>query len=95
MAIGFALGRDTPDQSRDQCYLAVDQLHRDFVREFGTRICRELTGVDLKTPEGIEAHRSRIHEERCKPIVAWTARRVDELIQENIEGAGKGRWATD
>ncbi len=83
MAISLALGRDRSEESRDPCYPAVDRFYNDFVKTFGSCKCRELTGVDLKTPQGLEAYQSRIHEERCNHIVAWSAERAHQVIQES------------
>jgi len=82
IAIGLTLGRSKPTQSRNQCYRAVDRLYQDFKKEFGTCKCCELTGVDLKTEEGLNAVHGRIREERCKPIVEWTTKRTNQIIQE-------------
>jgi C_GCAxxG_C_C family probable redox protein len=82
IAIGLVLGRNQPLQSRDPCYSTVDRLYQDFKKEFGTCKCCELTGVDLKTAEGLNALHGRIRDERCKPIVEWTAKRTSQLIQE-------------
>ena len=82
IAIGLVLGRNQPLQSRDPCYSTVDRLYQDFKKEFGTCKCCELTGVDLKTTEGLNALHGRIRDERCKPIVEWTAKRTSQLIQE-------------
>ena len=82
MAISLALGRDAPEESRDPCYLAVDRFYNEFVTEFGTWRCRELTGVDLKDREGREEYLDRIHNERCNPIVEWAARRAYQIIKE-------------
>jgi C_GCAxxG_C_C family probable redox protein len=84
MAISLALGRDEPDESRDHCYRAVDGFYSDFLKAFGTCRCRELIGVDLRTPTGIEAYHSRIHYERCNPIVAWAVTRVQQIIRESL-----------
>ena len=83
MAIGLALGRDRSEESRDPCYQAADRFYSDFVKTFGSCKCRELTGVDLKTPQGKEAYQRRIHEERCNPIIAWSAKRAHQLIQDS------------
>jgi C_GCAxxG_C_C family probable redox protein len=80
MAIGLALGRDKEEQSRDPCYAAVDRFYTDFVKEFGSSKCRELTGINLKAPVESETYRDRAHLERCKLIVAWAARRANEII---------------
>jgi C_GCAxxG_C_C family probable redox protein len=82
MAIGLALGRDRPEESRDPCYRAADRFYNEFVGTFGTCGCRELTGVDLKTAEGRKAHQDRIHNERCNPIVAWAARTACQIVRE-------------
>jgi len=81
MAIGLALGRDKPEESRDPCYRAVDRFYNEFVEVFGTYRCRDLTGVDLKTPGGRETYQTRIHNERCNPIVAWAAKRASQIVR--------------
>lgn len=82
LAIGLALGRNKSDESREPSYHAADQFYNDFVKAFGTSKCRELTGVDFKTPEGSEAYRSRIHRERCTPLVEWAAKRACCVLEE-------------
>lgn len=83
IAMGLVLGRNQPHQSRDLCYSAVDRLYQDFKKEFGTCKCCELTGVDLKTAEGLNAVHGRLRDERCKPIVEWTAKRTKQIIQQH------------
>lgn len=83
ITIGLAFGRSRPEESREPCYSVVDRFYKEFARTFGTCRCRELTGVDMKTPEGSDAYRARIHHERCTPLVEWAARRVHQLIKEN------------
>jgi C_GCAxxG_C_C family probable redox protein len=80
MAISLALGRDKPEQSRDRCYDATDRFYREFVKAFGSSKCRELTGFDLKKPQEREDYRERVHAERCTPMVAWSTKRVCEII---------------
>lgn len=80
MAIGLALGRDKPEQGREPCYAAVDHFYTDFVKEFGSCKCRELTGIDLKAPVGSGTHHTRMHAERCNLIVEFAARRANEII---------------
>jgi C_GCAxxG_C_C family probable redox protein len=82
IAISLALGRDSAEQNRDPCYPAVDRLYNDFVSTFGSCKCRELTGVDFKTPEGNAAYLERIHRERCTPIVEWAAKMAIRIIKE-------------
>jgi C_GCAxxG_C_C family probable redox protein len=80
MAIGLALGRDKAEQSRDPCYAAVDRFYTDFVKEFGSSKCRELIGIDLKERVGSGSSDHPVHLERCNLIVAWAAKRANEII---------------
>ena len=81
VGIGLAMGRNSSEQNRDPCYVAVDRFYSAFTKEFGTCKCRELTGLDLKTEKGREAYQAQIHSERCTKIVSWAARVVCEIIE--------------
>ena len=82
IAISLAFGRSKPEESREPCYSVVDRFYNEFVRTFGTCRCRELTGIDLKKPESSDAHRARIHHERCASLVEWAAKRAHQLVKE-------------
>ena len=83
LAIGLVLGRDNPEMSRDLCYAAADRFYTEFIENFGTSRCRDLTELDLKKPEDREVYESRVHETRCNPIVAWAAKRAHEILLES------------
>jgi C_GCAxxG_C_C family probable redox protein len=83
MALGLALGRDDGQQSRDPCYPAADQFYNEFLENFGHSSCRELTGLDMKNEQDRNKYTDAVHVERCNPIVAWSARRVMEIISEH------------
>jgi len=83
IAISLALGRDRANESREPSYAAVDRFYGDFLKTFGTCKCRELTGVDMKTQYGKDLYQSRIHQDRCNPIVAWAANNADQAIRES------------
>jgi len=56
MAIGLKIGRaDTMEGALNKLELAKE-FRRRFEEEVGTISCRELTGADLTTPEGIEQY---------------------------------------
>jgi C_GCAxxG_C_C family probable redox protein len=58
MAIGLKYGRDEPWQSRDNAQALVEELCQRFQEEMGHLYCRDLTGMDLSTPEGRKAQMS-------------------------------------
>jgi len=55
MAIGLKHGREEPWQPRDKAYALAQEFCRRFQEEMGSLSCRELTGMDLSTPEGRDA----------------------------------------
>lgn len=57
IAISWARGRDRPDdrEAYAGCSALVREVLAAFRREFGTLICRELTGYDLSDPSVVEA----------------------------------------
>ena len=54
IAIGLTHGRDEPWQPREQVYDLARKVYRGFQEEMGSTICRDLTGLDLTTPEGVK-----------------------------------------
>ena len=82
IAISLALGRDKPEQDREPCYPAVDQFYNDFRTRFGSCRCRELTNLNLKTPEGAAAYKIEVHADVCTPMVAWASKRAFDIIKE-------------
>jgi C_GCAxxG_C_C family probable redox protein len=84
MALGLKMEkRDTMEEAlRD---LAVAQeFRRRFEAEMGTINCRELTGADLTTMEGIEEYMSSdTRATVCFPAVDVAYRLVMDLLAEN------------
>jgi len=57
MCIGVKYGRDEVGQPDDKAQQRGAEFLRAFRDEMGTINCRELTGFDLSTPEGLQAFR--------------------------------------
>ncbi len=83
MAIGLKLGRaDTMDEGLRRLAL-VGEFRRRFEAEMDTVSCRELTGADLTTEEGLKQFMgSDIPRTVCFPAVAVAYRLVIELLRE-------------
>jgi len=58
MCIGIVHGREEPEQSDVEAYALARSLLQAFRQEMGSIDCRELTGHDLSTPEGVQAFRN-------------------------------------
>jgi hypothetical protein len=61
-------------------------LISEFQERFYSSLCRDISRVDMKTEEGRRRYQMLIHNEVCNPVVAWTARRANEIIGEYLRG---------
>jgi C_GCAxxG_C_C family probable redox protein len=83
MAVGLKMGRGDTREERTRISALVQELSRRFEADMGTINCRELTGVDLTTEEGIEAYMSSDTKQTvCFPAVGIAFRLVMDLLQE-------------
>jgi len=82
MAIGLKYGREEPSQPNRQAYALAQELCRRFEGETGHLYCRDLTGMDLSTPEGYRAFRRSDAPLRvCMPAVGAAFRLAMELVE--------------
>ncbi len=83
MCIGIKHGREEPTQSDAEGYTLTQQFLRRFRDEMGSIQCRELTGMDLSTPDGLQRYRSSDVPLRvCLPAAGLAYRLVLELVEE-------------
>jgi len=88
MAIGLARGREDPEQPRAQAYAAAQRLYRGFQQEMGSTVCRELTGIDLSTPEGLQQlYSSDVRQRVCLRAVSTGYRLALAALREPEEGS--------
>ena len=83
MAIG--LKKERGDTMEDWLRIArvAQEFRRRFEAEMGTINCRELTGADLTTEEGLQQYMSSDTPQRvCFPAVAVAYRLVVDLLKE-------------
>lgn len=83
MGLGLKFGRTSSTDSREPVYRLAERLLVDFKKEFGTIICRDLTGVDFKNQEEFEKNRPRLHNEVCPHFVEYTVSHAIDLIVES------------
>ena len=80
MAIGLALGRNTPTDFVDPCYQAVRTFLDRFSTQYQSLSCLELSGVHLGTPEGQAAFREKGQINQCYDYVTEVTRLVVEVV---------------
>ena len=84
MAIGLKQGRGETMEEMMGNLAVVREFRRRFEVEMGDIGCRELTGIDLSTDEGLkQAMGSDIVQRVCFPAVAASYRLVVELLEES------------
>ena len=84
MAIGLKRGRaETMEGMLDELAVAAE-FRRRFEAEVGDISCRDLTGADLSTTEGVEAYMSSDTPMMvCFPAVAMAYRLAVDLLRES------------
>jgi C_GCAxxG_C_C family probable redox protein len=82
MAIGLKFGREEPSQPNRHAYALAREFCQRFEEETGSLSCRELTGMDLSTPEGLQAYRrTDVPLRVCLPAAGAAFRLAMELIE--------------
>ena len=82
MCIGIKHGREEPTQSDAEGYTLSQEFLRRFRDEMGSIQCRDLTGMNLSTPGGLQAYRSSdVRPRVCLPAAGLAYRLVLELLQ--------------
>lgn len=76
------LGSDADAVAATQAHLK--DLMRGFEAEFGACTCRQLTGHDMSTPEGMAAFKMSEAHDRCPIYVAWMCDRLYPLLEERL-----------
>lgn len=83
MAIGLKNRRGDTMEEMLRNLAVAQEFRRRFEAEMGTINCRELTGADLSTPEGIEQYMgSDTPRTVCFPAVGTAYRLVVDLLKE-------------
>lgn len=94
MAIGLAQSSVTPDENRAEKEKTSElcrQLMINFAEKNGSTMCRDLLGVDIRTPEGLaQAREQGIMKSKCPSLVRDAVEMVDKLIPHNGRPGGRG-----
>ncbi|MCE5198137.1 C-GCAxxG-C-C family protein [bacterium] len=88
MAIGLVYGRTGVDDidSRERVYPKVNQILQAFEQEFGSIRCLDLTGCDMRTPEGMARSKELdLHGSVCPKFVAFATEAAVRIINEKRE----------
>ena len=79
LGLNLLTGRNEPNVSTEENYAMVEDLIEHFEEKFGSTNCRDLTGVDLGSPEGLAKFREKKQLENCLDYAEETTRMVSSL----------------
>jgi len=80
MAIGMKYGRTSPEQSPQVAWGMVDKYVAAFKEKFGAVNCRELTGLNVKTPEGWQKYVTKVHDYECPERLKFAVAKGMEIL---------------
>ena len=80
MAIGMKHGRRTPEEDPKPVWDLVDRYVSEFKERFGHVNCGQLTGLNLKTAEGLKEYYSRVHDYACAERVRFAVQKCSEIL---------------
>jgi C_GCAxxG_C_C family probable redox protein len=80
MALGIKYGTNEPSlEKRLKVYELAQKFFKQFEKQHGSVLCRELIGYDLSVPEELEeARKTKVSEEKC---VNFVRKAVEILIE--------------
>ena len=58
----------------------VDRYVAEFKEKFGNLDCRHLTGLDLKTNEGLKEYYAKVHDYACAAGIRFAVGKAVELL---------------
>lgn len=82
IAIGIKYGRTSPEEDPQPIWNMVDKYVAEFRDKFGHVNCRQLTGLDLKTKEGLKEYFAKVHDYACVKRLKFAVEKAIEILQE-------------
>ena len=80
MALGMLLGRDKPEDPREELNSAIHKLLAEFASKYGSTNCYELIDCDLGTQEGMEKYLENNLWDKCKELTEEAAGMTMSLL---------------
>lgn len=82
IAIGINYGRTSPEESPQPVWDMVDEYVAEFKGKFRYVNCRQLTGLNLKTKEGLKEYFARVHDYACVKRLKFAVEKAIEILRE-------------
>ncbi len=82
IAIGIKYGRTNPEENPQPVWSMADKYVSEFKKKFGAVNCRQLTGLNLKTEEGLKEYFARVHDYECTERLKIAVEKAITLLEE-------------
>jgi len=81
IAIGLKYGRTSAEQDPQPIWNIVDKYVAEFKEKFGHVNCRQLTGLNLKTKEGLKEYFEKVHDYACAARIRFAVKKALEILR--------------
>ena len=81
IAIGIKYGRSSSEENPQSVWNMVDKYVAEFKNKFGYVNCRQLTGLDIKTKEGLKEYYAKVHDYSCVDRLKFAVEKAAEILQ--------------
>ncbi len=81
IAISIIYGRKTSKENPQKTWSKVDKFVEAFKQKWGAVTCRELTSLDVKTPEGMKEYLKSVHDYACTERIKFAVKKAVELLE--------------
>jgi len=82
LAIGLKYGRKSSEENPQATWKRVDSFMKTFKDRWGAVTCREPTGLDVKTAEGMKEYLRSVHDYACTERVKFAVGKAVEILKE-------------
>jgi len=83
MAIGMKNGRKSPEENPGPAWKMMDEYVDAFRKKFSFVNCRQLTGLNLKTQEGLKIYYARVHDRECAGRLKFAIEKALDILGKN------------
>jgi len=82
IAIGIRHGRTSSEENPTPVWKMVDKYVTEFKDKFGYVNCRQLTGLNLKTEDGLKEYYAKVHDYACAARIRFAVEKAVEMLKE-------------
>lgn len=83
LAIGIKYGRTSAEENPKPVWDMIDNYIAAFKDRFGAVNCRQLTGLNVKTEEGMKEYLARVHDYECTKRLEFAVEKGIEILSQS------------